>query len=75
LGTALGDFVLGQNLWFSSVFGILTRLWEIRVKLLDTWVLVSMTELAPHTGVPVLLRVVLLEGTLTTILISMCIHE
>jgi len=64
--------VIYPGLWLSRVLGVLPGFRKIGVELLDPRVLV---ELSVDTGVSRLLRVVLLDCTLLTILISVVLHE
>jgi hypothetical protein len=67
--------VIYPGLWLSRVLGVLPGFRKIGVELLDPRVLVAMSELSVDTGVSRLLRVVLLDCTLLTILISVVLHE
>jgi hypothetical protein len=72
----LSHFVLiYPGLWLSRVLGVLPGFRKIGIELLDPRVLVAMSELSVDTGVSRLLRVVLLDCTLLTILISVVLHE
>jgi len=57
------------------VLGIFAGFGEVGIGLLDQGILVTMPELSVDTGVSPLLRVVLLDCTLLTILISVVLHE
>jgi hypothetical protein len=67
--------VIYPGLWLSRVLGVFAGFGEVGIGSLDQGILVAMSELSAYAAVCRLLRVVLLDCALLTILISVVFHE